>query len=130
MTELKVSERWQQIPSLTHSKAFIKCPMEQRKTDRLLEFSRTNLKTLVGLYTGHCKLNRHMFRLGLSQTEECRLCMEDDETAEHILCNCPAAGRIRHQVFGRPTLQARDLKDTSPDRIISFARMLDLLGEI
>ncbi|KAJ8910517.1 hypothetical protein NQ315_012814, partial [Exocentrus adspersus] len=61
------------------------------------ELSRTNLRALVGLYTGHCRLRHHMHRIGLAEDAECRLCMEDDETAEHVLCTCPAGGQ--DQVF-------------------------------
>ncbi|KAJ8914697.1 hypothetical protein NQ315_017396 [Exocentrus adspersus] len=39
-----------------------------------------------------------MHRIGLAEDAEYRLCMEDDETAEHVLCTCPAADRTRFSI--------------------------------
>ncbi|KAJ8915291.1 hypothetical protein NQ315_014799 [Exocentrus adspersus] len=73
---------WRGLPGLTHSKRFIPSPSKAR-SKKLLELSRINLRALVGLYTGHCRLRRHIHRIGLAEDAKCRLCMEDDETAEH-----------------------------------------------
>ncbi|KAG5888015.1 hypothetical protein JTB14_007134 [Gonioctena quinquepunctata] len=59
-----------------------------------------------------------------------RLSLEDDEPAEHILCACLAADRIRFSMFGRASLLPSDLKDHSPSKPIGFVKKLDLFGEI
>lgn len=127
--ESKTLQHWQNLPGLVHSKAFIAGPLKSR-SKKLLELNRTSLKTLIGLYTGHCRLNHHMHRIGLAENAECRLCMEDDEKAEHVLCTCPAAERTRFSLFGRAQLSPEDLDRLSPNKVISFIKRLNLLGEI
>ncbi|KAJ8918179.1 hypothetical protein NQ315_014045 [Exocentrus adspersus] len=72
---------------------------------------------------GHCHLRHHMHRIGLADVAECRLCMEDDEMAEHVLCTCPAADRTRFSILDKVQLLPEDLDKYSPSK-------LDLLGEV
>ncbi|KAJ8912549.1 hypothetical protein NQ315_006620 [Exocentrus adspersus] len=69
-------------------------------------------------------------RIGLAEDAECRLCMEDDETAEHVLCTCPAADRTRFSILGKVQLMPEDLDKYSPGKIIDFLKRLELLGEV
>ena len=71
-----------------------------------------------------------MHRIGLAPNSECRLCMEDEETAEHVLCTCPTAGRIRLNLFGEASLKIENLRNAFPDALIDFIKKLELLGEI
>ncbi|KAJ8973493.1 hypothetical protein NQ317_018766 [Molorchus minor] len=59
-----------------------------------------------------------------------QLILEDDETADHILCACPAVERIRFLVFGRTRLLTEDLDEISPNKVIGFIKRLNLLGEL
>ena len=122
--------QWQRLPGLRHSKVFITNPVNKQLTDKLLGLNRSYLKALVGLYTGHCRLRHHMHKIGLAPNSECRLCMEDEETAEHVLCTCPAAGRIRLNLFGEASLKMENLRNAFPDALIDFIKKLELLGEI
>ncbi|KAJ8915296.1 hypothetical protein NQ315_014804 [Exocentrus adspersus] len=63
-----------------------------------------------------------MHRIGLAEDAECRLCMEDDETAEHVLCTCPAADRTRFSILGKVQLMPEDLDKYSPGKIIDFLK--------
>lgn len=128
-TESKILQYWQDLPGLVHSKAFITYPLKSR-SKKLLELNRPNLRTLIGLYTGHCRLNHHLHRIGLAENAECRLCLEDDETAEHVFCACPAADRTRFLLFGKMLLLPEDLDRLSPSKVISFVKRLNLLDEI
>ena len=44
---------WLDISGLRHSKAMIDYPLNKVSIDNLLEFDRLQLRTLVGIYTGH-----------------------------------------------------------------------------
>jgi hypothetical protein len=46
--------------------------------------SRQKLQVAVGLLTGHTTLTAHMFKLGLTQRQECRLC--GDEIRQCTYC--------------------------------------------
>ncbi|KAJ8910206.1 hypothetical protein NQ315_014497 [Exocentrus adspersus] len=120
---------WRGLLGLAHLKRFIPSSSKAR-SKKLLELSRINLRALVGLYTGHCRLRHHMHRIGLAVDAECRLCMEDDETTEHVLCTCPEADRTRFSILGKVQLLPEDLDKYSPGKIIDFLRRLELLGEV
>ncbi|KAJ8921754.1 hypothetical protein NQ315_010665 [Exocentrus adspersus] len=72
-----------------------------------------------------------MHRISLAEDVECPLCIEDDETAEHILCTAVD----RTNSWQSPTIvggcvQLFPEDKYSPNKIIDFIRRLDLLGEI
>ncbi|KAG8256585.1 hypothetical protein J6590_065297 [Homalodisca vitripennis] len=56
--------------------------------------SKEDIRLILGMLTGHGPLMKHLMRVGLSQTEECRLCGEEEESAEHIWLNCPGISEI------------------------------------
>lgn len=47
------------------------------------------MKDLTALHTGHCL---HLIRIGLLESSDLRLYLEDDEILEQVLCACPAFG--------------------------------------
>jgi len=55
-----------------------------------LGLSRTHLRILVSLLTGHADLNRHMTITCVFTDPLCPLCQEDEETVLHLLRQCPA----------------------------------------
>jgi hypothetical protein len=57
---------------------------------RLLSFSRTQSRAVIGLFTGHNTLRRHLYVMGLGDNPICRKCGTDEETSAHILCKCEA----------------------------------------
>ena len=97
--------------------------------DNLLEFDRLQLRTLVGIYTGYCGVRHHMHRIGLAENAECRLCL-DDETMEHVLCQCPAAARLRLSLLGAVTVRLKGLKGIALSTLVCFIKKLGLLGYI
>jgi hypothetical protein len=44
--------------------------------------------------SGHCHLKEHLFKLGLTNDSICEWCLEEDESATHILCDCEAVAHI------------------------------------
>ena len=75
---------WQSLTNCKHSKAIIDGP-SKKNAKFLLNKSRQDLRLIIGVITGHCKLNKHLHRMGLTQTATCRLCNDDDETPLHFL---------------------------------------------
>ena len=103
-------------------------PLKKVLIDNLLEFDRLQLRTLVGIYTGHCDVCHHMHRIGLAENAERRLCLEDDETMEHVLCQCPAAARLRLSLLGAATVRLEDLKGITPSTLLCLIKKLGLLS--
>jgi hypothetical protein len=56
-----------------------------RRTKDLLKLNRDQLRWVVALLTGHCHLNRHLFKMGLTDNPTCERSLEEDESAIHIL---------------------------------------------
>jgi hypothetical protein len=74
---------WESLTRLRQAKGLIWGPSAKRAKE-LLKLNRNELRWVVGLFTGHCHLNRHLFKFGLSDSPSCERCQ--DETATHVLC--------------------------------------------
>ena len=57
------------------------------------------------------------------QDSECRFCLEDYETAEHLLCNCPALSLARHQKFGNYFILPNMVVKIDVRSILRFAKV-------
>ena len=72
-------------------------PRSQRDDDHLL--SREQQVVLVGLRTGHNRLNSHMHRkLKLAPSPTCP-CGQEDQTTAHVLQRCPLHKAAREDVW-------------------------------
>jgi hypothetical protein len=81
----------------------------------MLKLNRNQLRWVVGLLTGHCHLNGHLFKLGLSNSPNCDRCQKENETATHpvwmwgpSLFKISPPGSIFHGtkwLFRRPQVQ-------------------------
>ena len=47
--------------------------------------NRQEYSDLTRFFTGHNNLNRHIHLLNETDTAECRLCLEDEESSDHLL---------------------------------------------
>jgi hypothetical protein len=56
---------------------------------------------MVGLFSGHCHLKGHLFKLALTDGQTCERCLEEDESATHILCDCEAIAYLRFYQLGQ-----------------------------
>jgi hypothetical protein len=61
---------------------------------------RDQLRWVVGLFTGHCHLKRHLFKQGLTDDPTCERFLEEDESATHILCDWAAKAYLRFRHHG------------------------------
>jgi len=76
-------------------------PTVNKKASQSVLFSdRTLYSSLVQLMTGHNFLKRHSALVDKSSDNECRLCMEDEESSLHFIAECPALAVQRLSVFG------------------------------
>jgi hypothetical protein len=82
---------------------------------------------MVGLPTGHCHLNGHLFKLGLSNSPTCDRCQKVNETATHILCECEALAYLRFRHLGRYFMEPSDYLDVPMYKILHSIRSAGLL---
>ena len=109
---------WGNLPGLRQAKELVR-PYAYKDITAL---NKADLRLLVGYLTGHHRLRYHLHKIGLSQETDCRLCLEDDETTTHILCDCPALARLRRGFFQQEFLRPMDVKSSSIKDLIALIR--------
>ncbi|KAG8316685.1 hypothetical protein J6590_044473 [Homalodisca vitripennis] len=67
-----------------------------------------------GMLTGHGPLRKHLMRVGLSKTDECRLCGEEEEPLEPIWLNCPAISKIQKRILAEYLLSPKEIREQEP----------------
>lgn len=124
--ERKQTEQWRSAWALNHSKKFIKAPSKKTAKEVLLYEKRT-LKTIVEMITGHCRLMKHLHTLGIKPEPDCRKCGMEEETAFHVLCECPAVMAARTKLYGKPLLLAEEVMEEPLWKIARFIGNTGLL---
>jgi hypothetical protein len=66
---------------------------------------------MVGLFTVHCHLKGHLFKVGLTDDPTCEWCLEKDESATHILCDCEVIPNLRFRLLGQFFMELSDYYD-------------------
>lgn len=107
---------------------FIDRPLEKVETKRLLNLSRSQLRAILGVLTGHWMVNYHLKNIGLVDSSSCRFCYEDDETTEHLVCFCTALEGIRLVHLGDTTVEPGVIRHIQSGRVLSFLGKLGLTG--
>jgi len=80
--------RWKACKVFRQSKTLMSEPLASR-TKYLQAISRSKLKVTVGLLTCHTTLRDRIFKLGLTQRQDCQLCGDEKEDSVHIGYHCP-----------------------------------------
>jgi len=80
---------------------------------RLLSFNRTQSRVVTGLLAGHNTLRTHVYVMGLSNNPTCRKCGTEEETSDHILCECETLASLRHTHPGSFFLDPEDIRKLS-----------------
>ncbi len=69
---------------------------------KLLQMSKPHLRLVTGALTGHTPFNKHMYTLGITDSPLCRGCMDEEETAAHVLLECTSVANFRTKHLGTP----------------------------
>ena len=87
----------------------------------ILKCNKNEITSLVKTISGKNCMNYNLYNIGYSYTKDCEYCSPEEEekenfkeyeeeTAAHILCDCPAFTNTRQQIYGKPTLELHNLK--------------------
>jgi hypothetical protein len=82
---------------------------------------------MVGLLTGHCQLKGHRFKFGLTDDPICERCLEEDESATHILRDCEVVAHVRFRHLGQFFLEPSDYYDAPTYKFLHFIRGVGLI---
>jgi ribonuclease HI len=120
------STYWNEINSCRQTKLLIKKPLSASECNSLLALKRPALRGLIGAITGHFYFNKHLNRMGLSQSPFCERCKEYEETAFHLICLCPRLAQRRNKVLGNFYISPNKYKDLSLRQIKDFLSGISL----
>jgi hypothetical protein len=117
---------WESTTGLTQAKGFISGPSARRTKD-LLKLNRDQLRWVVRLLTGHCHLKGHLFKLGITDDPTCERCLQEDESATHILCDCEAIAHLQFRHLGQFFMEPSDFYDAPIFRVLHFIPSVGLI---
>ena len=95
---------------------------EKKKAKRLLTLTRSQLRAIMCLLTGHGGFNKHLRRMGLAELDTCPSCGFDEDTASHLLCECDALHHKRLWSLGKSYLDTREVSTLSAVELLGFLR--------
>jgi hypothetical protein len=98
-----------------------------RRTKDLLTLNRDQLRWVVELFTGHCHLKGHLFKLGLTYDLICERCLEEDESAAHIPCDCEAIAYLRFCHMDQFFMEPSDYYDAYINKVLHFILSVGLI---
>jgi ribonuclease HI len=75
----------------------------------LLSLRRGSLRALVAFLTGHGKFKSHLRRIGQIPDAMC-VCGLDEESAQHLLCDCPRHWAKRKEILGNTFVTPSDCR--------------------
>jgi hypothetical protein len=85
--------------------------LSAKRTKDLLNLNREQLRWMAGLLTGHCHVKGHLFKMGLTDDPTCERCLEEVESATHILRDCEAIGNLQFRHLGQFFMEPSDYYD-------------------
>ena len=112
-------QTWDNRPDCRQTKLWFPT-IDKRRSFQILQQGRKAISWMVQLITGHNFMKRHESLVKDDTDNECRLCLEDEETSLHIAAECPALAAVRQQIFGTP-FHSTPLR-WSAREIVSFVR--------
>jgi len=64
--------------------------------------------------------------MGPGNHEDCRFCGDEEETPEHLLCECDASSNIRTNLFGSSIINDKEISSPKPTQLLAFIKDLKL----
>ena len=92
---------------------------DEKWSKDLLSMESHQLRGVVGAVTGHCRLNKHLATMGLSNSPMCA-CGLGEETGLHIICECPRFLTLRSRTLGDRMVVPGEVPDLGPGILHRF----------
>jgi hypothetical protein len=108
-TNRKQEENWQSIHGQGKGKEFLKRPSAMRAKE-LVNLSQNPLRIMMGLLTGHCRLNWYLLKLWLVDNPRCGRCKQAIKMDSHVLCNYVVLATLRFRHLGQHCTKPGDLR--------------------
>jgi hypothetical protein len=117
---------WDSTTGLKQAKGLIFGPSAKTTKD-LLKLNRDKLRWVVGLRNGPYHLKGHLFKMDLTEDPICERCLEEDESATHILCDSEALANLRFRHLGQFFMDPSDYYGARINKVLHFIRSIGLI---
>jgi ribonuclease HI len=113
---------WKDLPGCKHGKLFIGRTRKKSAEDPL-KLGRHQLKVIEEILTGHAPVKDRLRIIGLFNGDPtCRFCGMETETVQHIICYCESLDPQRYNVFGKPSVEPKDISKATVRDMCLFIR--------
>jgi len=112
---------WNAIPACRQARLCIK-KWVKGATACLLSLKRCDLRRMVGMFTGHYAVRRHLYKMGLVGDPFCRECELDEETVAHFLGCCDRYAAVRIRIFGADRPPDLTFSRATGVKVLEFVR--------
>ena len=102
---------------------------QQTRTTQLLSMSRQQLSIVVGLLIELFGQYGHLHRIGKDINPLCRICLNGNETVEHLLRECETLTTSRGHIFGQSFGELQQLSHVPVELFRRFATKIGLTGK-
>ena len=126
MLKIEAINDWNNRTNVRHSRNFINEP-KIRRTSFLLKKNRHELRLLTAYLTGHGPFKCHLKKMKLTVDATCRFCNGDDETDEHILCECEALAYKRQQILGLGFPSISEYNEVDLEKLLNFLKNINFI---
>jgi hypothetical protein len=84
---------------------------------------------VVAILTGHAPVRMHLRTMGLFEGDPvCRICRQEAETVQHIICHCEVMARRQFNVFGDSVVEPKVIQAVTVRDLCLFIRGIRLLN--
>uniref|UniRef100_V5GTB7 RNase H type-1 domain-containing protein n=1 Tax=Anoplophora glabripennis TaxID=217634 RepID=V5GTB7_ANOGL len=126
-THKEFMKRWDETISCHFAKEFLVYPSKDT-AKKYLAMSRSNLRLVTGIQTGHCWLRKHLYNMGKCETPLCRGCEQEDETVLHLLCECTAVSSTRESMLGERWPSMAYIREIPLSNVTTFFTVIGWLA--
>ena len=110
---------WQERTDCRQTKLIL--PLVRHKwRGKILNHSKEEIRILTQIITGHANLKRHRYLMDMEDNPLCDKCGME-ETAIHLITECPGYVGLRIATLGRPIVEEKSIREFPIYKILSFA---------
>jgi hypothetical protein len=113
------SEEWRARPNCRQSKDFFKV-CESVDHTFLRSLSRSSLRIMTQVITGHNTLQRHLWVMREVDSPICKNCGTEEETSAHYLGRCPRYSLLRNEILGSFDIAPEDFNQYPLSGLTTF----------
>jgi hypothetical protein len=103
--------------------------LSTKKAGELLNLSTNQVRIMTGLLTGHCHLQRHLFKLGVVNTPKCNRHKHASEMASHVFYECGPLATLRFRHLGHCFMKPGAFENISVSKTLPLFDGAGLLNE-